>query len=222
MITKASKQIRMLSYNKKRYQMVKIGIVYKLCCTDVNIKACYIGSTLNFNRRKGQHKSVCNNETTKAYKYNVYEYIRDHGGFGNWDMIELERLEYIDRRQLNARERYWVETLDASLNCTVPSRTLKEYYHDNKLKMCKYQAKYYMNNKPKILEYHAQYRQDHQEKMSEYQTQYRINNREIISLKKNQKHDCHCGGRYTQVNKTHHMKSNKHQNHEQALVTITG
>jgi hypothetical protein len=47
-------------------------------------------------RRKWQHKNACNNETYKNYYFNVYKFIRDNGGWDNWDMIEIERFEAID------------------------------------------------------------------------------------------------------------------------------
>ena len=57
------------------------GIVYKLCCKDVNITDIYIGSTTNFTRRKWGHKTACNNEKDKSYNFKVYQFIRNHGGF---------------------------------------------------------------------------------------------------------------------------------------------
>ena len=49
--------------------MSKIGIIYKLVSTDINIKEIYVGSTINFRTRKFNHKKACNNETDMAYNY---------------------------------------------------------------------------------------------------------------------------------------------------------
>ena len=64
-------------------------IIYKLCCKDPLITDIYIGSTTNFTKRKAAHKSNCNNENCKEYKFYVYEFIRDNGNWTNWDMIEI-------------------------------------------------------------------------------------------------------------------------------------
>ena len=40
---------------------------YMIYCKDENIKDTYIGSTLNYTRRKWQHKKVCNDENEKGY-----------------------------------------------------------------------------------------------------------------------------------------------------------
>jgi len=48
---------------------------------------------------------------------------------------------------------------------------------------------------------------------NESKTQYRQNNRNLINENQKQKHNCLCGGRYTQCNKLCHEKSKKHQNY---------
>ena len=44
-----------VSNKMERYQK---GLIYKLCCKDLNIKDIYVGSTCNFARRKCQHKNA--------------------------------------------------------------------------------------------------------------------------------------------------------------------
>jgi hypothetical protein len=106
--------------------------IYKICCKDLNITEIYIGHTTDMRRRKWQHKTNCNSQKSKIYNMKVYQYIRDNGGRDNWDMIEIERFEAIDGDDAKKRERYWIETLRATLNCNIPLRTDKEYYEDNK------------------------------------------------------------------------------------------
>ena len=122
------------------------SIIYKLCCKDVDITDIYIGSTTNFKQRKTKHKNVCNNEKKRYYNSNVYKYIRCNGGFDNWDMIQIEQYKATDKRDLESRERYYIETLKSKLNSYIPTRTIKEYYEDNKEKV----KEYYENNKQKI------------------------------------------------------------------------
>ena len=71
-------------------------IIYKICCNDITITDCYVGHTTNFSQRKSQHKSSCNNENSEQYNSFVYKFIRENGGWDNWNMIEIERLSCID------------------------------------------------------------------------------------------------------------------------------
>jgi hypothetical protein len=101
------------------------GVIYKLCCKDVNISEIYVGSTINFKSRKDKHRQSCNNENNKGYNLSVYQYIRENGGFNNWDMILIESYPSENKRELEKRERYWMEELKASLNCVIPTRERK-------------------------------------------------------------------------------------------------
>ena len=112
--------------------MANSGIVYKLVCMDVDVVECYVGSTTNFRVRKCYHKDACNKDSNKGYNYYVYQFIRDHGGFDNWDMVLLEEVQFDNRQQLRARERHWLETLHATLNSQKPNRTRKEWHNDNR------------------------------------------------------------------------------------------
>lgn len=107
--------------------MAQTGFIYKLCCRDPTIKEVYVGSTKNLRTRKNQHKNKCNTPTCKEYNYNVYRFIRANQGFENFDIIQLEEVNYNTRSELHARERYFFELLNASLNKYVPNRTDAEY-----------------------------------------------------------------------------------------------
>ena len=85
------------------------SVVYKLCCKDVNITNIYVGSTTNFRRRKNAHKGNCNRETDKSYNLFVYIFMREHGGWENLDMIEIEKINCVDANELHRRERYYIE-----------------------------------------------------------------------------------------------------------------
>ena len=71
-------------------------IIYKICCKDISITEIYVGHTTDMRRRKNRHKSDCYNKNTNNYNNNIYKFIRDNGGWSNWDMIEIERFEAID------------------------------------------------------------------------------------------------------------------------------
>ena len=48
------------------------------------------------------------NEKDKNHNANVYMFIREHGGWLNWSMLQVEQYEAKDKRDLETRERYWI------------------------------------------------------------------------------------------------------------------
>jgi hypothetical protein len=167
------------------------GLIYKICCKDASITDEYIGSTTNKNRRKQQHKTGCNNPNSKIHNQYVYQFIREHGGFDNWCMVIIEEHNCECKRQLETRERYWIEERKPTLNKCVPTRTKQEYYEQNK---------------EQIIEYNKQYKEQNKEQILECNKQYKEKNKELI----NQKINCECGGKYTMGNKSIHIKTQKH------------
>ena len=119
------------------------GIIYKLCCKDVDINDEYVGSTVDFIQRRYRHKSNCTNENSSSFNLYVYQKIREYGGWNNWNMIEVERYPTTDRRALETRERYWIKKLQSSLNKSIPTRTKKEYNKDNQKIIAEKQQEYY-------------------------------------------------------------------------------
>ena len=108
------------------------GIIYKLCCNDLNITDIYIGSTTNFNRRKQKHKECVIYTTSKKNVYKVYQYIMNNGNWENWSMVMIEEYKCNTKRELETRERYWYELLNAQLNMRMPVRSKKEYAETHK------------------------------------------------------------------------------------------
>ena len=169
-------------------------VIYKLCCKDPSITDIYIGHTTDFRKRKCQHKCYCHNEKDKSYNVYVYRYIREHGGWDNWDMIEVCRQSCIDANDARKLERKYLEELGATLNMDVPSRTEKEYKYDNRDKIKVYNKKYYEKksdkikekskkyseeNRDKINEYYKNYREEHTENMKDYSKKYYLTQKEI-------------------------------------------
>jgi hypothetical protein len=132
----------------------KNGIIYKICCNDVNITDCYVGSTCSFRARKCAHKGSCTKITNKKYNYNVYQFIRANGGWDNWTMVQIEQYKAKDKRDLHSRERFHMEQLNSTLNKQVPTQTVaesnKKYKENNKDKISLQKKEYYEKNKDKI------------------------------------------------------------------------
>ena len=199
--------------------------IYKICCKDTSITDIYVGSTTCMRRRKNQHKTNCNNEKRKAYNYNVYKFIREHGGWDNFDIVLVEKVNVNDGNELRKEERKWIEQLNATLNCSIPSRTRKEYkkeyyennkdkikdkskenYENNKDKRAEKMKEYYENNKEKILEYHKEYHKNNKESKKEYYEK----NKKLIAEKLKQKVECPiCNSIITKQHLKRHQKSKK-------------
>ena len=176
--------------------------IYKLCCNDTAITDVYIGSTTAFSKRKYTHKSSCTRTTSSQYNYYVYQFIRANGGWDNWSMILVEAYNASTKRELELRERYWLEMLRATLNKCVPTRSLKEYYQNNKDKIKEYRE----DNKDKIKDKLKEYYQDNKDKIKEVQKEYYQNNKDKINVI----HSCvYCGTNYKHSNLSRHRRSRK-------------
>jgi len=176
------------------------GLIYKLCCKDANITDIYVGSTTNFKQRKKLHKSVCNNENNKDYNCDVYKFIRENGGFQNWDMVLVEYYPCKTKLELEKREREIIEELKPTLNKIIPTRTKKEYYENNKEQLLEKKKEYNEKNKEQIAEYQKKYNEDNKEKLKEKKKEYYENNKETIKEKHKE---------YNEKNKEHISEQKK-------------
>jgi len=142
-------------------------IIYKIVCKDLTIPDCYVGHTTNFIKRKNYHKSSMNKGTNmNCY---VYSFIRDNGGWDNWEMIEIEKNKCVDGNEARTRERYWCEELNATLNKRNPIISNEERRLNN-IKTATFSIS---KNKDKVAEYQKEYRNKNKEKLNEYMRQYR-------------------------------------------------
>jgi len=117
------------------------SLIYKIVCLDPNISDCYVGSSTNFKQRKARHKNACNSPNTDKFNYNVYRFIREHGGWENWQMLQIEEFPCNSSHELALQERFHLEQLKATLNKQVPSRTNAEYYQNNRAKITEWKKK---------------------------------------------------------------------------------
>ena len=96
---------------------------YKIACKDLSIKDCYVGHTLNFTKRKCTHKNNSINPLNKNYHQYVYKFIRDNGGFTNFEMILINTEQCENRLEALSKERQYKEQLKATLNQINPIAT---------------------------------------------------------------------------------------------------
>ncbi len=143
--------------------MNKTGIIYIIKCKDKSIKDCYIGSTTNLKNRIMHQKYCCNNPNSNRGHLKLYQFMRDNGGFINFEHKILEdEIEFNNRKELNKIERYYIEEFKSSLNIDIPSRTVKEYRKENREKIKEYYK--IRNQTEKRKEYSKMYNKQYREK----------------------------------------------------------
>ena len=164
---------------------------YRLVCKDVTVKEVYVGHTTNEVDRRREHKSRCTNNNDIQYNLFVYRFIREHGGWYNWQLLVHEKIAVKDDIEARLRERYWCEFYNATLNRNVPGRSKKEY-----------NAKYQVDHREEIKKYHT----EHREEINKRSAAWNLAN----SANQKEKHDCPCGGKYTTNGRCQHLKTKKH------------
>jgi hypothetical protein len=179
--------------------------IYKIVCKDETITEFYIGSTSSIRHRKSQHKTSCNNEKNDKYNLKIYQIIRENKGWDNWNFIVIEELKEHTKIQAHIREEYWRKELNASLNMKKAYQTEDELKENNNERA----KEWYKENIDKKKEYDKEYREQNFNKIKEYREQ----NKYKLNEKQKEKHDCECGGKYTNCHKLTHLKTQKHINH---------
>lgn len=155
-------------------------VIYKISCNDINILECYIGHTTNLNRRVIAHKSKCNNIKCNGYNFKIYKIIRENGGWSNWSITSIEKLNCLNKKEAILRERYWFDALNSNLNSYIPANTTKEYLLTN-LKLIKLKKKiYYKANVERIKEYYLA----NKDERNNYQKLYYETNKDKIKKSK--------------------------------------
>jgi len=177
---------------------MKQGTIYIIKCKDKSIKDCYIGSTTNLKKRIIHQKYCCNNPNSNRGHLKLYQFMRDNGGFINFEHKILEDdIEFNNRNELNKIERYYIEEFKSSLNIDIPSRTEKEYRKENREKIKEYYK--IRNQTEKRKEYSKMYNK-----------QYREQNKDKIIERKKIKITCECGSEIRKSDFQKHCRSKKH------------
>jgi hypothetical protein len=199
--------------------------IYKIVCKDVSIPDLYVGHTTNLIKRRGSHKDACCKEHNKQYNQYKYQFIRENGGWDNFEIVLIEDFPCDNVEEATRRERYWVENLNASLNKQIPSRTQVEYTETRKEHFKEYKHQYYLENKERLTEKNKNYHQENKEEIKQKQhelyeknkeerlekaKEYRDNNKDTIKLKQGEKIKCECGKEHTRSTKARHLKTQFH------------
>jgi hypothetical protein len=198
------------------------GVVYKLKSKNPNITEFYIGSSCDMKQRITNHKNNCNNSIIPAYNFKVYEFIRNNGGFDNFEFEILLEVQVKSKKQLKNRyEAKYIIDFKPELNMKIPT-----IYDDETVEYDEefYKPSYYEQHKEIILEKGNQYYKDHKEDLLKKKKE---NNKEKIQRDKKyyEKHKEVKGSTYKKKENvigkySKHMKSKKHKDYMKSLETI--
>jgi len=178
------------------------SVIYKLVHkNDQDNENIYVGSTTNFRLRKSKHKNSCNDEKAKEYNRSLYQFIRENGGWDEWQMIAIENHPCESKRDLEIRERFHIETLKSKLNRIVPTRTREEYMKDNIEKIREYDRN--RPNKDERNENNKKYVMKKYNNDPDFRDKHLEQQREKVS--------CECGCILSRNHLSRHRKSDKHK-----------
>lgn len=163
--------------------------IYHIRCK-MTKRVLYVGSSCDFINREKSHNHRCNNESSDKYHLPIYKYIRENGGFENYEIIPISFHNLNNIVELRILEQQEMDKHDGLLNCYYASRTKKQYESDNK------------------------------DKIKERKKQYSIDNKEKIKKKNKEKLTCDCGCIINRYNLTRHKKTKKHLDLIAPKITI--
>jgi len=95
-------------------------VIYKITCNDPNITDKYVGHTIDFVRRRKEHKNNICNEQSAYCNLKLYKFIRDNGGWDNWKMEVIAFYNCNNLNEARQKEQEHYVELKATLNSVEP------------------------------------------------------------------------------------------------------
>jgi len=167
---------------------MNIGYIYKIY--DNTNNNVYYGSTIQkLSRRLSGHRRSYKNYLNGKYHFVSSFKIIENGDFS---ISLIEQVEYNDKIELRARERFYIEN-NKCVNKCIPNRNSKEwreanieyikeqkkiYRQENKDKIKEQMKLYCEANKDKRKEKDKKYRESHKDKIKDYQKLYYQKNKD--------------------------------------------
>ena len=211
------------------------GKVYRIICAIT--KDQYIGSTtLHYLSRRlqghlAQYKAYMKGTmTSRLTSYPILER-------GNYSISLLETYPCNSKAELEARERFYIETMPC-VNKIVPTRTKKENYEANKTEINERRKVQYQVNRPNILIKNKERYDKNRDALCQEKKVYRDANREVIAVRQKAYYEankerlqaamkakraarimCGCGSDVEEYRKARHEKTAKHINYLKFLET---
>ena len=153
--------------------------MYKICPKNKELALCYVGHTINFSERMRHHKLQALNENGNKSHQKHYVAIRQNGGWDEWEMIEIEKINAKTKLEARMREQELIKEHKANLN--ILSAFITEDERKEKKKIIT--EKYREENKELLKEQTKQYKEDHKDIITEQMKKYREENKEKIRAK---------------------------------------
>ena len=99
-------------------------VIYKITCKDPNITDKYVGHTVDFVRRRKEHKYNVFNEKSIYRDIKLYKFIRDNGGWDNWKMEVVAFYECSNLREARQKEQehYIMCFLEIKINIKIQKK----------------------------------------------------------------------------------------------------
>ena len=185
---------------------------YKIVCKDTCIKDCYVGHTTDFVSRKSNHKKSCNDCNSKHYDRYIYQFLRENGGWDNWDMILIETTKCENGLEARKKEREHIEQLNASLNIHKRPYISSEEAIQRRQQWRKDNPE---TVRKSICESHRRLKENHPERYKQYAHTNWENNKDKITKRAKEKVECECGASVSRGGLSDHRKTNKHQQYLQ-------
>jgi rubrerythrin len=153
----------------------------------------------------------------------VYQFIREHGGWANWTMIQLELYPCKSERELHLREREIFDILKPTLNSYSPTLNVekrketvkqnnKKYEETHTEELKEYRTEYKVTHREEIKKNKAEYRATHIEEIKKNKAEYYEQNKTEIAAKSKVKITCECGCTIRNSDLSRHRKTNNHLN----------
>lgn len=95
-------------------------IIYQIKCKNEAARDVYVGHTTNLKKRRSHHKTCTTCESSPNYGTRLYQYIRDNGGWDNFEMEVLEVQKCENVHEARDLERQYLIELNATLNMIRP------------------------------------------------------------------------------------------------------
>ena len=173
--------------------------VYKIT-NKTTTEIVYIGSTTGkyFCFRKCDHMKP--HTQIKRANVSLYSYIKNNGGWVNFEFGILHELENIDKTQLLILEKKEIKLYNPICNVISPITTHEEYLEQKRIT-----AQKWRESNPEIVKKYTEKRN----KTESY--------KKYVELRCKTQIECHCGGKYTLQNKSNHFSCNKHKKYEEKI-----
>ena len=217
--------LKAINYDKTHF--------YRIVCKDLDIKECYVGHTTDFNTRKCQHKHDSIRNNSEKHNIYVYEFIRENGGWDNWDMVLIKTEKCDNEIDAKSKERYYIEQYKASLNKIKrpyiseeeKKELYKEYYGEHREDILEQKKDYYQDKREERLKYKQEYYERERDNILERKREKKLENieeerrkdreryhkhKEKYLAKDKEKVECECGVIVCRSYLTAHKKTNKH------------